>query len=822
MAPPDSVSSALGLSSAEAAARLRQFGPNVAAASRRRSLALQFLARFSNPLVLVLLAASAVSAFVGDITSFIIILAIVLLSVTLDFVQEYRAGNAAERLRRSVALRATVVRDGSKTDVPAAEVVPGDLVALSAGDLVPADARVIEARDFFVDQAFLTGESFPVEKTPHVSAPADTGMRDSVFMGSSVVSGWSHVLVTQTGSRTEFGRIGGALAHKRPSSAFERGTHAFGMLIVRITIVLVLFVLLVNMLMERPFLESFLFAIALAVGLTPELLPMVVSVTLSRGALRMAGKKVIVKRLSAVQDLGAIDILCTDKTGTLTEGRIALERHIDGTGEESRRVLELAYLNSHFETGLRSPLDDAILAHGTIDVSGWRKIDEVPFDFERRRVSVLVERGDERLLVVKGAPEEIVRLCTHYETTENGQALLDKSARETVERVASACGSDGFRLLGIASRRFSRELDHAHVSDETQLVFCGYAAFMDPPKGSAASALSALEHEGVSVKVLTGDNELVTRHVCATLGFRITGVVSGAELQRLDERALQARAEQVNVFCRVSPAQKARILHALKVRGHVVGFLGDGINDAPSLHTADAGISVDGAADVAKEAADLVLMEHDLGVLRDGIREGRQTFVNVMKYITMATSSNFGNMFSMAGAVLILPFLPMLPVQILLNNLLYDVSELALPFDRVDDEAIAKPSHWDISLVQRSMITIGPVSSLFDYVTFGVLLYVFRAGESLFQTAWFVESIATQVLVVFIIRTRRAFLASRPHPALVVLAIAIVGLAAALPFMEISSLIGFTTLPAGVYAAIAAIVVAYLLSMEALKHRLWK
>jgi Mg2+-importing ATPase len=813
---------ATGLSSAEAAARLREFGPNVAAASRRRSLTLQFLTRFANPLVLVLLVASAVSAFVGDITSFIIIVAIVLLSVTLDFVQEYRAGNAAERLRRSVALRATVIRDGSEMDVPAAHVVPGDLVVLSAGDLVPADACVTEARDFFVDQAFLTGESFPVEKKAHQASAAEASTPASVFMGSSVVSGWAHVLVTQTGSRTEFGHIGRALAHKRPSSAFERGTHAFGMLIVRITIVLVLFVLLVNVLMARPFLESFLFAIALAVGLTPELLPMVVSVTLSRGALRMAGKKVIVKRLSAVQDLGAIDILCTDKTGTLTEGRIALERHIDASGKESRRVLELAYLNSHFETGLRSPLDDAILAHETIDVSDWRKIDEVPFDFERRRVSVLVERGDERLLVVKGAPEEIVRLCAHYETASNRSEPLDERTRQAIESVASACGSEGFRLLGIASRRVPRDLDHAHVSDETQLVFCGYAAFMDPPKPGAADALSALQREGVSVKVLTGDNELVARHVCASLGFRITDVVSGAELQRLDERALQARAEQVNVFCRVSPAQKARILHALKVRGHVVGFLGDGINDAPSLHTADAGISVDSAADVAKEAADLVLMEHDLGVLRDGIREGRQTFVNVMKYITMATSSNFGNMFSMAGAVLILPFLPMLPVQILLNNLLYDVSELALPFDRVDDEAVAKPSHWDMALVQRSMITIGPVSSLFDYVTFLVLLYVFRAGESLFQTAWFVESIATQVLVVFIIRTRRAFVGSHPHPALAALAIAVVAVSAALPFMASSSLVGFMPLPAKVYAAIAAIVIAYLLTMEGVKRRLWK
>ena len=809
-----------GLSEHDASGRLKTAGPNVPQPRQRRSLILEFLARFGNPLVLVLLAASTISAFLGEFTSFVIIAVIVLISVTLDFIQEYRAGNAAERLRRSVALTASVVRNGAVREVPAAELVPGDVIALVAGDLVPADARILEARDLFVDQAFLTGESFPVEKRPSDQATPDAGnAANAVFMGSSVVSGSASALIAETGARTALGRIGGTLAKKRPASAFELGTHAFGMLILRLTVLLVMFVLLVNVVFERPILESFLFALALAVGLTPELLPMVVSVTLSRGALRMARKQVIVKRLSAVQDLGAMDVLCTDKTGTLTEGRITLGRHIDGTGRESEHVLEFAYLNSHFETGLRSPLDEAILAHESVDVSAWHKIDEVTFDFERRRVSVLLERDGSRLLVVKGAPEEILRLCTHYEL-EAGTAplILDAITRAKIEQVGAACNAEGFRTLGIASRAVPRDHDHAVVSDETELVFSGYAAFLDPPKDSAAAALAALQRDGVAIKIVSGDNELVTRHVCASLGFAISGVVTGSEIQKLAEPALEARVEQANVFCRVSPAQKARILHALRARGHVVGFLGDGINDAPSLHAADAGISVDGAADVAKEAADLVLMQHDLAVLHEGVREGRRSFTNVMKYIMMGTSSSFGNMFSMAGATLFLPFLPMLPVQILLNNLLYDLSELALPFDHVDEEALARPTRWDIGFVQRYMLTMGPVSSVFDLLMFFVLLHFFHAGADLFHTAWFVESLATQVLVIFIIRTRRNLLASRPHPALAVLALVVLAVATVLPFAPFATRLGFVPMSGAVYGSIAIIAAFYLLTMEAAKR----
>ncbi|MBI3374608.1 MAG: magnesium-translocating P-type ATPase [Betaproteobacteria bacterium] len=811
-----------GLGEAEAAARLKTAGPNALNPGRKRALLVEFIARFRNPLVLVLLAASGIAAFLGDIKSFVIIGAIVLMSVTLDFIQEARAGRAAERLRNTVALRASVLRGGQAREIPAAELVPGDVVLLSAGDLVPADGRVLEARDFFANQAFLTGESFPVEKHAGETAPdAEAGTAtNSVFMGTSVISGSARVLIAGTGAATALGRIGGALEKRPPATAFQRGTNAFGVLILRLTILLVLFVLLVNALFHRPLLESFLFAVALAVGLTPELLPMVISVTLSRGALRMARKRVIVKRLSAVQDLGAMDVLCTDKTGTLTEGRIVLVRHVDAAGRECTRVLELAYLNSHFETGLRSPLDEAILEGRRVDAGAWRKVDEVPFDFERRRVSVLIERGGDRQLMVKGAPEDILRLCTQF---EDGAAVvpMDQSARQRVTALFEQLSSEGFRVLGIAWRAVPADHPHAVVTDETELVFAGFAAFLDPPKQSAARAIASLAQHGVAIKIVSGDNELVTRHVCGELGFSIAGLVCGPEIHALDDQALQARAEQANVFCRVTPAQKARILLALKARGHVVGFLGDGINDAPSLHVADAGISVDSAADVAKEAADLILVDRDLGVLLDGVREGRRTFANVMKYIMMGTSSNFGNMFSMAGATLLLPFLPMLPIQILLNNLLYDVSELALPFDHVDEEALARPSAWDVDFVRRYMLGLGPVSSVFDFITFLVLLHVFQAGETLFHTAWFVESLATQVLVIFIIRTRGQPLASRPNPGLTALSIGVIVLAAAIPFTPLAPLLGFVPLPPLLGAAIAAIVLCYLLAMQVAKGRFY-
>ena len=813
--------SAAGLSSAEAATRLAQFGPNLVHAERKKALLLQFLSKFRNPLVIILLVASALSAFTGDAASFFIIGAIVLISVTLDFVQEYRAGQAAEKLRLSVAVRGQVLRDGKPVEIPLAELVPGDVALLSAGDMIPCDGRVLEAKDFFVNQALLTGEPYPVEKAPG-EAPAGTEIlaaANSVLLGTSVISGSAKVLMCRTGQDTALGEIADTLLAKAPPTAFEQGTHRFGILIMRMTILLVLFVLLVNAFFHRPWLESFLFAIALAVGLTPELLPMVVSVTLSRGALRMAANKVIVKRLASIQNLGSMDVFCTDKTGTLTEARIHLERHLDPLGQECQRVLDLAYLNSFFETGLKSPLDAAILEHKEIDVSGWSKIDEVQFDFERRRISVLVDKGAERLLVVKGAPEDILRLSTSYVVDRDAAPRpLDAAARANINGQFAALSREGFRVLGIASRQVGPEHSHAVVGDEAELVFAGFAAFLDPPKESAKAALAGLAADRISVKVITGDNELVTQHIVAELGLAVTGVLTGAEIQQLDDLALAARVEQVNLFCRVTPSQKNRIILALKRRGHVVGYLGDGINDAPSLHSADVGISVDGAVDVAKAAADMILLEHDLGVLHAGVLEGRRTFGNIMKYIMMGTSSNFGNMFSMAGASLFLPFLPMLPVQILLNNLLYDVSELAIPLDRVDDDYLSHPRHWDMNFIRNFMLVIGPVSSLFDFLTFFIMLAVFHAGQALFQTGWFIESMATQVLVIFIIRTRGNPLRSRPHPWLVACSLTVVALAALLPFTPAGVHLGFVAPPGYLFPILAALLLCYLLAVEGMKR----
>ena len=616
-----------GLSSAEAALRLAQFGPNLIHEERKRALILQFLAKFRNPLVIILLTASALSAFTGDASSFFIIGTIVLMSVTLDFVQEYRAGQAAERLRHSVVVRGQVLRDGKLLEIPLAEMVPGDVALLAAGDLVPCDGRVLEAKDFFVNQALLTGEAFPVEKSP-VELPAETEILaagNTVLLGTSVISGTAKVLMCRTGQNTELGEIADTLLAKATPTAFEQGTHQFGLLIMRVTVLLVLFVLLVNAFFHRPWLESFLFAVALAVGLTPELLPMVVSVTLSRGALRMAANKVIVKRLASIHNLGSMDVFCTDKTGTLTEARIHLERHLNPLGKESQRVLELAYYNSFFETGLKSTLDDAILEHTEIDASGWRKIDEVQFDFERRRISVLLDNGTSRMLVVKGAPEDILRLSVSYEADEDAGLLhpLDDAARVNINAQFEALSNKGFRVLGIASRQVGMDHPHAVVSDESELVFAGFAAFLDPPKESAKAALVGLAADRVAVKIITGDNELVTQHIFAQLDLLVTGVLTGAEILQLDDLALAARVEQVNLFCRVAPAQKNRVILALKRRGHVVGYLGDGINDAPSLHSADVGISVDSAVDVAKAAADMILLEPDLGVLHAGVLEGR-------------------------------------------------------------------------------------------------------------------------------------------------------------------------------------------------------
>lgn len=811
-----------GLSPSEAAERLERFGPNLFRERQRKSLLRQYLSRFKNPLVLILLMASAVSAFTGEVTNFLIIGCIVLLSVTLDFVQEYRANAAAEKLRHSVSVRATVIRAGQTRDIAATEVVPGDVVLLAAGDLIPADGIVLDARDFFVKQALLTGESYPVEKRPGMPAKSATDLDEAtnaVFMGTSVISGSARMQVVQTGAATAIGAIADSISRPAAPTSFELGTRRFGMLIMRLTVLMVMFVLLVNAWFHRPLLESFLFAVALAVGLTPELLPMVVSVTLARGALRMAGKQMIVKRLSAIQDLGSMDVLCTDKTGTLTEAKIRLERHVDTAGQPSDRVLELAYFNSFYETGLKSPLDEAILAHRHIELGAWKKIDEVPFDFERRRVSVLIDNGTSRWLVVKGAPDEIVGLCTRYEAEgAELQCPLDEAAQAAIHAQYRGLEAEGFRVLGIAWRPVPLDHPHAVVDDESELVLAGFAAFLDPPKASAAAALGALKQAGVAIKIVTGDSDLVTRHVCTQLGTPVTGLLTGKDIAQLDDHALGARVDTANLFCRVNPAQKNRVIQALKARDHVVGYLGDGINDAPPLHSADVGLSVDSAVDVAKEAADMILLKQDLQVLHEAVLEGRRTFGNIMKYIMMGTSSNFGNMFSMAGAALFLPFLPMLPTQILLNNILYDISEVPIPLDKVDAGEISHPRVLDLAFIRNFMLVIGPISSLFDFLTFYVMLAVLQADEALFHTGWFVESLCTQVLVIFVIRTRGNPLKSRAHPLLTATSLAVVGSAILLPFTPLGTYFGFVPPPAMFYAILGAMVFAYLAIVELAKR----
>ncbi|HWA88766.1 MAG TPA: magnesium-translocating P-type ATPase [Rhizomicrobium sp.] len=827
--PPDRVFDELksgpnGLSTDEAAGRLTIHGPNRIDEKRRDRLIVDLLNRFRNPLVLVLLLAAAIAGSMGDAASFAIIATVVTLSVLLDFVQERRAQSAADKLRDRVAITSNAIRDGRLQPVQAAMLVPGDVLSLCAGDLIPADCRLLSANNIFVNQALLTGESYPAAKLAQSALPEtaqSTVPQNAVFMGSSVVSGTATAVVVRTGRRTALGGIAGSLRKEPPPTAFALGLHDFSVLIVRLTLLLVLFVLLINLLFHRPPLESFMFALALAVGLTPELLPMIVSVTLAHGALRMAERRVIVKRLSAIHDLGSMDVLCSDKTGTLTEADIALVRTVDLGGADCPEAQQAAWLNSNFETGIKSPLDEAILKAGAAGAEGWTKIDEVPFDFERRRVSVLAERTGTRRLFVKGAPEDILELSASFARGAN-ELPLDERALDDARARLAEYGRHGYRVLGIAWKTVAADCAHAHLTDESALVFAGFALFLDPPKESAADALNELAALHVAVKVITGDNEHVTGHVCDAIGLDAGDTLTGAEIDGLSDEALSARMRNTNKFCRVTPAQKQRIIAGLRRAGHVVGYVGDGINDAPSLHAADVGLSVDSAVDVAKEAASMILLENDLRVLAEGVREGRRTFANIRKYVMMGTSSNFGNMFSMAGGVLFLPFLPMLPVQILLNNLLYDVSEIAIPMDEVDPDIVAAPRRWDIKFVRDFMLVLGPVSSLFDFVTFGLLLWLFHASEPVFHTGWFVESLATQCLVILVIRTRGSPLRSRPSRLLAGMSLGVVAVATLLPYTLVGRWFGFAALPPGLLLALAGTTVLYLLLAQIVKRAFYR
>ncbi len=821
-----------GLSGAEARDLLARTGPNEPGASRRTSGFTALLGFFANPLVLILLLASVVSAVLGERLNAAVIAAIVLLSVALNFVQTYRSQRAAERLRATVAPLAMVLRDGKWAATPRREVVPGDLIRLAAGDLVPADARLLAARDLHVQEAALTGESLPVEKevtripTSGASSATDAAAtHDRVFLGTSVVSGTATARVTATGPATAFGDIAARLVVRPPQTEFERGTQQFGYLIMRTVIALVLFVFLVSAALKHDALQSLLFALALAVGLTPEFLPMITTVTLTQGAVRMARHNVIVKHLEAIQNLGSIDVLCSDKTGTLTSGAMTLDRAVDPLGAPAVRLQLLATLNSVFETGIASPFDAAILlatsGGGAAEQAAYHKLDEIPFDFERRCLSVVVApvAGGDRLLITKGAPESVLTCCTMYEA-EGKTAPLDGPTRARCIATYTTLSAQGYRLLAIASRVASEDGPY-HATAERDLTLVGFLAFFDQPLAEAGATVAALRRDGVTVKILTGDNDLVTRHVCDAVGFPNARIVIGEELARISDPALATLVERVDIFARVSPAQKNRIILALKRHSHVVGFLGDGINDAPSLHAADVGISVAGAVDVAKDAADIILLAPGLGVLQDGILEGRRAFGNVMKYLLMGTSSNFGNMFSMAGASLFLPSLPMLPTQILLNTFLYDLAQVTIPTDNVDASYLARPRRWDIRLIRDFMFYLGPLSSFYDLLTFVVLLRFFHADEALFHTGWFVESLATQTLVIFIIRTTGNPLRSRPSRPLTATVLLMVAVGILLPFTPLAGALGFTLLPVTYFLFLVVATATYLLLVEMVKRRLF-
>jgi len=806
-----------GLTVEEAQARLDKFGPNEPAATQHNSFLSDLLHVFMNPLTLILVIAAVVSAFTGDKVDAGIIGVIVLLSAAIDFAQTYRSRRAIEQLRDRVAPTATVLRGGEWKEMPRRDVVPGDIVRLCAGDLVPADARLLIARDLYVQQAALTGESLPTDKEA-TGEPASTkaDARNMVFLGTSIVSGTATAEVVATGARTAFGDIAARLAARPEETAFDKGLKNFSQLIARTVFFLVLFLLVASIVRHRDPLQSLMFAVSLAVGLTPEFLPMITSVTLSTGAVAMARKKVIVKHLSSIQNLGSLDVLCSDKTGTLTAGTMSLDRSLDPFGKPSPRALELAYLNSKFQTGIRSPLDDAILHQAPVKTEDYVKRDEIPFDFDRRRLSVVVERRSQRVLITKGALEGILPLLSGCEV-EGKAEPISKDAVQRIQQTSDDLNSQGFRLLAVAYVEVPARPDYS-VADERNLILAGFLSFSDEPLPDASQVLASLKQDGVEVKVISGDNDRVTGHVCAKVGIEPGHIVTGEELDRTTDPALAHIAEETCAFARISPVQKNRILLALKHNGHAVGFMGDGINDAPALHAADVGISVPSAADVAREAADVILVEPGLRVLHEGIIEGRKAFGNVMKYLLMGTSSNFGNMLSMAGASVFLPFLPMLPTQILLNNLLYDVGQLTIPTDNVDETYLEKPQRWDIRLIRNFMVFIGPISSIFDFLTFYVLLHFFHASEAQFHTGWFVESLATQTLVLFVIRTSKNPFRSRPSNPLIATCLGVVAIGLYLPFSPLAGMLGFTPLPGSYFAFVAVATAVYLLLVEAGKQ----
>ena len=818
-----------GLTNADASQRLKRYGFNEVVPGHRSGLLRHATSALINPLVILLGVLALISLSVGDVRAAVIMALMVVLGVSLRFVQEWRADAAAAQLTAMVHTTATVLREGRTSDIPLRVLVPGDIVQLSAGDLVPADVRLISAKDLFVNQATLTGEALPVEKHAlSAERPPQSALdlQNVCFFGTSVESGTATALVITTGAATYFGSMATHLADTAAvTSSFDQGLNRFPWLLLRFMAVMVPLVFLINGIGKGNWLEAFLFALSVAVGLTPEMLPMIVTVCLSKGAIAMSRKRVIVKRLSAIQNFGAMDVLCTDKTGTITQGRVILEKHLDVAGVESQEVLNYSYLNSFHQTGLKNMLDLAVLEHVEVAEAlqvreRYRKIDEIPFDFVRRRMSVAVEdHQQQHILICKGAVEEILAVCTQVEL-QGARVPLDESHHAQMAALVGALNDDGFRVLALAYTIMPSDQHTYEPADETELILLGLLAFLDPPKLSALQAITELGQRGVQVKVLTGDNERVARTICKQVGLVVDRIVLGSELDAWSDAQLADAAERTPIFAKLAPAHKERIIAALRERGHVVGFMGDGINDAAALKAADVGISVDSAVDIAKESSDIILLENSLLVLQEGVLEGRRVFGNILKYVRMAASSNFGNMFSVVGGSLFLPFLPMLPVQVLTNNLLYDFSQTTIPTDAVDADWLQKARSWNMGAIERFILVIGPISSIFDYMTFAMLLYVFNAwsNPALFHTGWFVESLLTQTLIIHVIRTNKIpFIQSRASLPLTLTSLLIVGIGIWLPFSPFADTLGFVALPPLYWPLVGLMLIGYIALAQVVK-----
>jgi Mg2+-importing ATPase len=805
---------ASGLTSAEAQRRLTQFGENRISSQRRAGALALFIAQFKSPIILILIGAAIVSLFLQDRTDATLILAIVLASSMLGFWQEYSASDAVAKLRTLVETKARVLRDGDETSIPLAEVVPGDVVLLSAGAIIPGDGRLLETRELFVNEAALTGETFPAEKDAQSVDSTDVS-KNAVFLGTHVVSGSGKAEIISTGRGTRFGKIAESLRIRRPETEFERGVRRFGYLLAEVTLLLVLAIFGFNVFLHKPVLDSFLFAMALAVGLTPQLLPAIITINLSHGARRMAQQKVIVKRLTAIENFGSMNVLCSDKTGTITEGKIGIRAALDARGNHSEKTLLYAYLNAVHETGFINPIDEALRANPPANCDGWQKLDELPYDFARKRLSILCENKDARVLVTKGALRQVLAICSEVECSDGRRDSID-TARDQIDEQWRRFSSEGSRVLAVAYRRCGGDCLRIDRETETEMVFLGLIALSDPPKEGIGSTLRELRDLGIRLKIVTGDNVLIATHLAQQVGLNAKQVLSGRDIQTMSNAALMRQASDVDVFAEIEPAQKERLILALKKAGHVVGYIGDGINDVSALHASDVSLSVEGAVDVAREAADFVLLERDLEVLVDGVREGRRTFANTLKYVFIATSANFGNMFSMAGASLLLPFLPLLPKQILLINLMTDFPEMTIASDDVDPELVERPRRWDIHFIRRFMIVFGLVSSVFDYLTFGVLFWL-NASVEQFRAGWFIESIASAALIVLVVRTRRPFFKSRPSKLLALATLAVVIVAALIPYLPFATVLGFQAMPWHFYPIIALIILAYVAAAEATK-----